>query len=65
MANAKVIRYMTKPESADENERLIRGVFAELAEKNPDGLHYSAFRLSDGVSFVHVAVPKDPTHPMQ
>jgi hypothetical protein len=28
MAVTKVIRYRTKPESADENERLIRDVFA-------------------------------------
>ena len=31
MPVTKVIRYKTKPECADENERLIRSVFAELA----------------------------------
>jgi hypothetical protein len=51
----KVIRYTTKPECADENERLIRAVFAELATEKPDGLHYAAFRLADGLSFLHVA----------
>jgi hypothetical protein len=55
MSVTKVIRYRTKPECADDNERLIRAVFAELAEQNPEGLHYAAFRLDDGVSFVHVA----------
>jgi hypothetical protein len=45
MTVAKVIRYKTKPESADENERLIRDVFAELAKENPEGLRYAAFRL--------------------
>jgi hypothetical protein len=44
MAIAKVIRYKTHPEAADENERLIRGVFAELAADKPDGLHYITFR---------------------
>ncbi len=32
MPTTKVIRYRTKPEHADENERLVRDVFAELAE---------------------------------
>ena len=41
MTTTKVIRYRTKPEQADENERLIRDVFAELAEQDPDGLHYA------------------------
>jgi hypothetical protein len=55
MTVSKVVRYRTKPECADENERLIRAVFAELAEHEPEGLRYAAFRLDDGTSFVHVA----------
>ncbi|MFJ2828598.1 hypothetical protein ACIPC1_13645 [Streptomyces sp. NPDC087263] len=49
-----VIRYETKPEAADENQRLIENVFAELAATAPSGLRYSSFRLADGVTFVHV-----------
>lgn len=49
-----VIRYRTKPESADENQRLIENVFADLATETPAGLRYSSFRLADGVTFVHV-----------
>ena len=64
MTVTKVIRYTTHPESADENERLIRDVFAELAEQQPAGLHYAAFRLDDGVSFVHVAVVDGATNPL-
>jgi hypothetical protein len=56
MSVTKVIRYRTKPECADENERLIRNVFAELASHKPDGLRYATFRLEDGVSFVHLAI---------
>jgi hypothetical protein len=56
MPTTKMIRYRTKPEHAEENERLVREVFAELAAKRPEGLHYATFRLDDGVSFVHVAV---------
>jgi hypothetical protein len=64
MKQAKVIRYKTHPESAAENERLIRDVFAELAEHNPAGLHYAAFRLEDGVSFLHVAVLDGDNNPL-
>jgi hypothetical protein len=64
MTSAKVIRYRTKPESADENEGLIREVFAELAAQNSPGLHYAAFRLDDGVSFVHVAVLDGDENPL-
>ena len=49
-----VIRYQTRPEAAEENQRLIEGVFAQLAAAAPAGLHYSSFRLADGVTFVHV-----------
>ncbi|MFG1648312.1 hypothetical protein ACGFIE_00170 [Micromonospora sp. NPDC049275] len=52
--SATVIRYQTKPEAADENQRLIENVFAELAAAAPPGLRYSAFRLADGITFVHV-----------
>ena len=64
MTVAKVIRYKTKPESADENERLIRDVFAELAKENPEGLRYAAFRLADGVSFLHVALLDGDDNPL-
>ncbi len=56
MSVTKVIRYKTTPETADENERLVRAVYAELAAKSPEGFRYATFRLDDGVSFVHVAV---------
>ncbi|MEV6160154.1 hypothetical protein AB0L53_58445 [Nonomuraea sp. NPDC052129] len=52
--SSAVIRYQTKPESADENQRLIENVFAELATAAPAGLRYTSFRLADGVTFVHV-----------
>src|SRR5579871_3352763 len=64
MATTKVIRYRTKPEHADENERLVRDVFAELADECPDGLRYATFRLDDGVTFVHVAVTDGDENPL-
>jgi hypothetical protein len=64
MPVTKVVRYTTKPECADENERLIREVFAELAAHDPAGLRYTAFRLADQVSFVHVAVLDGEKNPL-
>jgi len=51
-----VVRYQTKPERADENQRLIEAVFAELEERELDGFTYKVFRLEDGVSFIHVVI---------
>jgi hypothetical protein len=64
MGVSKIIRYTTKPECADENERLIRATFAELADQDPAGLRYSAFRLADKVSFVHVSVFDGESNPL-
>ena len=58
-----VVRYQTKPDRADENQRLIEAVFTELAEREPDGFTYKAFRLEDGVSFVHVVIEHDVDEP--
>jgi len=54
-----VVRYKTKPERADENQRLVEKVFAELADIGATGFAYASFRLEDGVSFVHVVVEED------
>jgi hypothetical protein len=54
-----VVRYQVKPERADENQRLVEAVFAELDESEPDGFTYKVFRLEDGVSFIHVVIEHD------
>jgi hypothetical protein len=54
-----VVRYRTKPECADENQRLVERVFAELEELDATGFAYTSFRLDDGVSFIHVVVEED------
>jgi hypothetical protein len=48
------VRYTVKAGRGDENQALIEQVFAALAQQAPPGLRYSAFRLDDGVTFVHV-----------
>ncbi len=50
-----MVRYKIKPGRGDENEALIRKVFAELAEQSPEDLRYASFKLDDGLSFVHIA----------
>lgn len=52
--NQQLIRYTTKPEAAARNEELIRAVYSELRQTRPAGLRYAAFKLSDGVTFLHL-----------
>ena len=54
-----MVRYKVKPEHVEENEALVRAVYEELAESEPDGIRYATFRLDDGVSFVHVFQGED------
>lgn len=49
-----LIRYKTKPEFADENQRLVENVYQELNALDPGGVHYATFRLADRVTFLHV-----------
>ena len=50
-----VTRYaMQSAEAADENQRRVEGVFAELADAKPDNVSYIVLRLADD-SFVHVS----------
>jgi hypothetical protein len=54
-----VVRYQAKPERADENQRLIEAVFADLEAREPNGFTYKVFRLEDGVSFIHIVIEHD------
>ena len=51
----KVVQYRTRSDRAEENEALVAAVFAELDVTRPEHLRYTALRLDDGVTFVHVA----------
>src|SRR6187402_2647881 len=53
---ATIVRYETKPDRADENQKLVEAVFADLEEREPEGFTYKVFRLEDGVSFLHVVI---------
>ena len=55
MQKRLVTRYaMQSAEAADENQRRVEGVFAELEATTPDTVSYIVLRLADG-SFVHVS----------
>jgi hypothetical protein len=64
MGQPFMVRYETKPEAADENQRLVENVFAELNANNPGGLRYASFRLADGVTFVHIGVVEGDADPL-
>lgn len=64
MSRTVVVRYKTRPEAADENQRLIEAVFAQLNADDPGGLRYAVLRLADGVTFVHVAIVEGETDPL-
>lgn len=55
MEKRLVTRYAAaSSEAADENQRRIKGVFAELAATRPDNVSYIVLRLADD-SFVHIS----------
>jgi hypothetical protein len=55
MQKRLVTRYSTaSAEAADENQRRIEAVFADLESTKPDNVSYIVLRLADG-SFVHVS----------
>jgi hypothetical protein len=60
--STRVIRYRTQPDRADENQKLVEAVFAELAERQPAGVRYACLRGPDG-SFSHVVTLDDDDAP--
>lgn len=64
LGNTVIVQYTTRADAADENQKLVENVFAELAATNPDGLRYATFRLADGVSFVHIAMTDGESNPL-
>jgi hypothetical protein len=62
VSKAFVVRYEMRPDTAEENQRLVENVFAELAEKQPEGIRYACFRLDDGQTFVHVGIADDDSN---
>ncbi|BCK55988.1 nuclear transport factor 2 family protein [Nocardia wallacei] len=55
MTRTVMVRYRTHASAAEENQRLIENVFAQLHRERPAGLRYTVYRLDDDAGFVHVA----------
>lgn len=53
-----MVRYQAKPETAQENQRLIEKVFEELHAKAPAGIRYMVLKSADG-AFIHFAIAED------
>ena len=49
-----MVTYTVKPGREDENAKLVRAVFEELAATRPDGLRYAVFQLPETRQFVHL-----------
>jgi hypothetical protein len=64
MSQAVVVRYRTSEDAAEENQRLVERVYAQLNADQPEGLRYMTFRLADGVTFVHVAFHAEDDNPL-
>jgi hypothetical protein len=64
MTRAVVVRYRTRPDAADDNERLIKAVFEELAAARPSGIRYLTVRV-DETTFVHTAIFDSDANPLE
>lgn len=59
-----IVRYTTRADAADENQRLVEKVFDQLTADQPSGVHYATFRLADDVTFVHIVVFDGDANPL-
>ena len=59
-----MVRYTTKPEQTEENQRLIEAVFQQLAAETPDGVRYLVLKLGDG-DFAHFIELEGEVHPLR
>jgi hypothetical protein len=64
MSKIVVVEYRTRPDAAEENQRLVEQVYAQLAREEPDGLRYATFRLTDGVTFIHISITEGAVNPL-
>lgn len=49
-----IVRYKLKPERVEENEQLVREVFRQLQQQQPEGFSYATYKLEDGLTFIHI-----------
>jgi hypothetical protein len=63
MSRAVVVQYTLRPDAVEENVRLVRAVYDELAEQQPEGFRYSTLQI-DETSFMHIAIVEGDTNPL-
>lgn len=56
-----LVIYRTKPDRAEENQRLVEAVFHELHATMPGGLRYASMRLADD-TFVHMVETQEDSN---
>ena len=56
---AKLARYRIKADKQDEMVSVVEEFVKTVKENEPNTLRYTAYRLEDGVSFVHIMYFKD------
>ncbi|MDE5441435.1 hypothetical protein GWG65_08215 [Bradyrhizobium sp. CSA207] len=61
----KLVQYRVKPEKVEENQRLIVGVFRELAARAPKDVEYLVFQLDDGTFCTFCHLVSDPLEVLQ
>jgi hypothetical protein len=49
-----LVTYTVKPGREEENAALVRAVFEELDQTQPDGLRYAVLHLPDSRQFIHL-----------
>ncbi|HEY1478695.1 MAG TPA: hypothetical protein VGF46_01620 [Gaiellales bacterium] len=59
-----MVRYTVKPEHVEENEELVRAVYAELDRRTTAGVRYATYRIGDSGSFVHVSSSLEERSPL-
>ncbi|MBO3753165.1 hypothetical protein J5X84_44640 [Streptosporangiaceae bacterium NEAU-GS5] len=64
MSKTVIVRYQTRPDAAEQNVRLLEEVFTALAKIAPNDFQYTAYRLADDVTFVHVACHAETGNPL-
>ena len=50
------VQYTVREDFAETNAANIRAVMDELRESGAEGIQYTAFRIGDGNTFVHIVV---------
>jgi quinol monooxygenase YgiN len=56
---AKLARYRIKADKQDEMVAVLEEFVKTVKENEPNTLRYTAYRLEDGVSFIHIMYFKD------